>query len=122
MIGAEAMTARATITLPSARMNGTERRYAEYLDLLMRAGEAVERWDFDCEKLRLADTTFYSPDFRVIRGGLVEFHEVKGHWEDDARVKIKVAASIHPYVFRAVTDVRGKWRWETFTSGAGEFP
>jgi hypothetical protein len=29
--------------------------------------------------------------------------EVKGHWEEDARVKIKVAASIYPFRFIAVT-------------------
>jgi hypothetical protein len=33
---------------------------------------------------------------------MVEFHEVKGHWQDDARVKMKVAAAQHPYTFIAV--------------------
>lgn len=41
----------------------------------------------------MADKTFYSPDFIVPALDCIEVHEVKGHWEDDARVKIKVAAS-----------------------------
>lgn len=65
-------------------------------------------------KLRLADRTYYTPDFLVIRGdGAVVFHEVKGgFWEDDARVKIKVAAETYPeFVFRAavVKKVRGTY-------------
>ena len=34
--------------------------------------------------------------------GLIEAHEVKGYWMDDARVKIKVAAAQHPVKFIAV--------------------
>jgi hypothetical protein len=34
---------------------------------------------------------------------VLEMHEVKGFWQDDARVKIKVAASIYPFRFVAVT-------------------
>jgi hypothetical protein len=54
--------------------------------------------------LRLADKTFYSPDFAVLTkaDGTLEMHEVKGFWQDDARVKIKVAASIYPFKFIAV--------------------
>ena len=32
----------------------------------------------------------------------MELHEVKGHWQDDARVKIKVAAEQYPFRFVAV--------------------
>lgn len=34
--------------------------------------------------------------------GEMEAHEVKGFWTDDARVKIKVAASLFPFKFVAV--------------------
>lgn len=33
--------------------------------------------------------------------GVLELHEVKGFWSDDARVKIKVAADRFPFRFRA---------------------
>lgn len=91
-----------TIPKRDGSMNGFEKRYAAHLENLRIIG-AINRWDFQPEKLRLADRTFYEPDFRVIeKNGLIEMHEVKGHWEDDARVKIKVAAEQHPYRFIAV--------------------
>lgn len=84
-------------------MNQTEKAYAVLLELRRVAGD-IAQYDFQPEKLRLAKSTFYDPDFRVVLpDGTIEFHEVKGHWEDDARVKIKVAAELHPYRFIAVT-------------------
>lgn len=45
----------------------------------------------------------------------MELHEVKGHWEDDARVKIKVAAEQHPWFrFLAVRARGGVWEIERF--------
>ena len=62
-------------------------------------------------KLRLADKTFYTPDFAVMAGdGFMEMHEVKGFWTDDARVKIKVAADQYPFrfiAFKAIPKSRG---------------
>jgi hypothetical protein len=73
-------------------MNGTEKKYADELQLRLLAGEIID-WQFEAVKLRLADKTFYTPDFLVMYpNGDLEFVETKGHWEDDARVKIKVAA------------------------------
>lgn len=37
----------------------------------------------------------------MLATGELEMHEVKGFWEDDARVKIKVAASFYPFSFIA---------------------
>ncbi|MNU08900.1 hypothetical protein D3C72_2551680 [compost metagenome] len=34
--------------------------------------------------------------------GVMECHEVKGHWLDDARAKIKIAAAMYPFRFIAV--------------------
>jgi hypothetical protein len=106
---------RTRVTLPTVdAMNKTERRYANHLEVRRLAGE-VARWDFEPVKLRLAVLTFYTPDFRVILAdGIEEYHEVKGHWEDDARVKIKVAAEQHPYPFVAVRWVRKQWEYERF--------
>ena len=80
----------------------------------------VVAWAYEAVKLRLADKTFYTPDFVVIRAdGGIELHEVKGHWEDDARVKIKVAATQHPWFrFLAVKAGKTGWQYETFGGGA----
>lgn len=86
------------------RMNRWEAAYAlEVLEPRRLAGELAE-WGFEDTKLRLADRTWYTPDFRVVGvGGETEFHEVKGFWRDDARVKLKVAARLFPrYRFLAV--------------------
>lgn len=109
------LLARAHVRQYPTSMNQTERRYADHLTLLQRAG-LIHRWDFESEKLRLADNTFYSPDFRVVKAdGMIEFHEVKGFWRDDARVKIKVAAAQHPYKFMAVSATKkGGWDYEEF--------
>ena len=96
-------------------MNQMEARYAGYLDRLKHGGKVVA-WAYEAVKLRLANRTFYTPDFLVVMAdGSIEIHEVKGHWEDDARVKIKVAARMYPWFhFRAVKSVRGDWENENF--------
>lgn len=104
--------------LPTGTMNKTEAAYAEYLKILQHAGEILW-WKFEGIKLRLADNTFYSPDFFVMEAdGQLEAHEVKGFWEDDARVKIKVAAAQFPFRFKAVQAVPkkhgGGWKVEEF--------
>ncbi len=83
-------------------MNKTESAYAADLERRKIAGEVV--WfKFEGIKLRLADNTFFSPDFFVLlENGQLEAHEVKGHWMDDARVKIKIAADMYPLRFIAV--------------------
>lgn len=88
--------------LKTGQMNNTEAAYAERLRALQHAGE-VQWFRFEGIKLRLADNTFYTPDFAVLAGdGVMELHEVKGFWVDDARVKIKVAADQYPMRFLAV--------------------
>lgn len=90
--------------LPVGKMNKTETRYAAHLELQKRAG-AIKWFKFEALKLRLADNTFYETDFTVIAvDGVLEIHEVKGHWMDDARVKIKVAADQFPFRFKAVKE------------------
>lgn len=104
--------------LKTGVMNKTEAAYAENLQRRMLAGEVL--WfKFEGIKLRLADATFYSPDFAVmVDSGQMEMHEVKGFWQDDARVKIKVAASLFPFRFIVVQPlarkVGGGWKAEEF--------
>ena len=83
-------------------MNKTEAAYAATLDARRFAGD-VAWFKFEGVKLRLADNTFYTPDFAVMRAdGALEMHEVKGFWQDDARAKIKIAADLYPMRFIAI--------------------
>ena len=84
-------------------MNSLERRYADHLRTLQLADE-IHSFSFERHNLKLADKTYYKPDFEVmLSDGSIEFHEVKGFMMDDANVKIKVAAQQFPqYVFRLV--------------------
>lgn len=83
-------------------MNKTEAAYAATLEQRRTAGE-VAWFKFEGLKLRLADNTFYTPDFFVmLADGGLEAHEVKGHWVDDARAKIKIAADMYPMRFIAI--------------------
>lgn len=92
-------------------MNKTEAAYGAHLELLKAAGEVLW-YRFEGVKLRLADATFYSPDFAVMaKDGVMEMHEVKGFWTDDARVKIKVAASMYPFRFLAIKALPRKAGW-----------
>lgn len=98
--------------------NKTEEAYGAELELRKRAGE-LAWYAFEGVKLRLADNTFYTPDFAVMRSsGELEMHEVKGFWTDDARVKIKVAASLFPFHFIAISQrpkrEGGGWKIEEF--------
>ena len=88
--------------LGAGRMNKTESRYADYLEMRRRSGEIV--WfRFEGMKLRLADNTFYTADFAVkTADGALEFHEVKGFMTDDGAVKLKVAAEQYPFRFLLV--------------------
>lgn len=105
---------------PKSRVPGAnawEKEYALLLERLQVKGD-IREWAYAPERLRLADDAWYKPDFRVIKpDGLVEFHEVKGFWREAARVRLKVAAALHPYRFAAVTKKQGNWYWETFWDG-----
>lgn len=104
--------------LKTGAMNKTEEAYSAYLELRKHAGE-VQWYKFEAVKLRLADNTFYSPDFAVMTAdNVLEMHEVKGFWMDDARVKIKIAAELYPFRFVAVKAQAkkngGGWSVESF--------
>ncbi|HDY7061951.1 MAG: DUF1064 domain-containing protein [Klebsiella pneumoniae] len=104
--------------LKAGQMNKTEEAYCSYLELRRRYGE-IAWFRFEGIKLRLADNTFYTPDFAVmLANGQMELHEVKGFWTDDARVKTKVAADQYPFRIIGVTKLQAKagggWKVEEF--------
>ncbi|MDA8254395.1 MAG: DUF1064 domain-containing protein [Betaproteobacteria bacterium] len=105
--------------LKTGAMNQTERAYAQHLEALKADGRVLW-YRFEGIKLRLANNTFYTPDFVVLpHTGVIELHEVKGHWQDDARAKIKIAADQYPMRFLAVKarpkKEGGGWSVEDFS-------
>ena len=99
---------------PPRSMNKTEAAYGAFLEGEKYAGR-VAWYRFEGMTLKLADDCRYTPDFTVMRAdGAMECHEVKGFWRDDARVKIRVAASLYPFRFVAVTKTKGGWDTEEF--------
>lgn len=104
--------------LKAGKRNKTEAAYEQTLEARRAAGE-VAWFRFEGIKLRLADNTFYTPDYAVmLSSGLMEMHEVKGFWQDDARAKIKIAADMYPFRFLAVRPKPkkdgGGWEMEVF--------
>lgn len=106
-------------------MNRTEAKYADYLEKQRLAGEIV-KWGYEKLKLRLGQNwkTTYTPDFLVITNDLeIEFHDCKGGggWEEDARVKIKVAAEQFPeFLFVGMTLKKGRWECEIISKESSD--
>jgi hypothetical protein len=105
--------------LKTGTQNKTEAAYQSHLESLKSLGVIVW-YAFESYTFRLADNTRYTPDFAVMMAdGVLEFHEVKGFWRDDARVKIKVAADRFPHRFIAVKSRPkkrgGGWEREVIT-------
>ena len=93
-------------------MNALEARYGLYLEGLRRSGEVLW-YKYEAIKFRLADKTFYTPDFLLVtKDGTFEAHETKGFWTDDARVKIKVVAEMYPIRFVTVKLTKNGWEKE----------
>jgi hypothetical protein len=101
---------------PSDGMNKTEARFGRRLDDLKARG-VLREWAFEPEKFRLADRTWYRPDFRLVfPDGRVAFVEVKVRkkdgsvlWTDDGAVKAKAVAELHPYPFFLASYGEGGW-------------
>jgi hypothetical protein len=102
---------------PLGYANKTEAAYGAHLAAEQRAG-AVLWWRYGSVTLRLADDTRFTPDFCVMLADSCElqFHEVKGFFREDAKIKIKVAAEMYPLTFLAVfKEPNGGWRYEDFS-------
>lgn len=101
--------------LKTGQMNKTEEAYSKHLERLKAEG-LIAWFKFEGMKFRLADKTFYTPDFAVMRAdGALQMHEVKGYWQDDARAKIKIAADLYPMDFIAIKKGKGGlWDMENF--------
>lgn len=81
---------------PPGQMNGLESRYAQHLELRLRAGE-IASWRYEAIRLKLGEGAWFCPDFQVQKpDGTLEFHETKGHMREAANVRLKVAAHLYP--------------------------
>ena len=108
----------------SGKMNKTEARYAEHLELLKSNGQIIN-WQFEPFGLRLStEKCFYHPDFFVTYNDVFEVHEVKAFnrkakaplVKDDSLVKIKVASTVFQYwVFKIVWFDVDKGLWDART-------
>lgn len=89
--------------MKTGQMNKTEERFAQMLELERHAGK-VQWWKFEAIKLMLAKNTSITVDFGVLPDtGILTMIDVKGSKAmvtDDARVKMKVAAEMYPFVFK----------------------
>jgi hypothetical protein len=93
-------------------MNKLESAWAACLELEKRAGKIVD-YRYEAVRLILADRTTYTPDFFVIEAdGGVRFDECKGFMQEDANVKIKVAARLFPWFKVRLIRKQGKNGWD----------
>ena len=96
---------------PRKPPNRWEAEWGQLLDIRRMAGE-IRSFAFEAITLRLAggEQAAYTPDwFVVMADGTMEFHEVKGFFRDDARVKYKIAKGNFPmFKFRVVRKRKSK--------------
>lgn len=91
-------------------MNKWEAAFALTLEYQRSIGELVW-WDFEPFRIRLADGAFYRPDFVTVdKEGRTAIYEVKGHFREAARVRLKVAVEKLPYPFYLVRKSKGELR------------
>lgn len=80
-------------TTDEDKLNKTERLFLEFLK------RGRHEWvGMHCMTLKLADDCRYTPDFWAVDNGKLTAFEVKGFFRDDAKVKIKVAARMFPWI------------------------
>ena len=103
-----------------AEMNRWEAQYASVLETSKTFGD-IKAWRFEKVNLKLADKTYFKPDFLVIHNAHSgEFVEIKGQWREDARVKVKVAAEQFPFFkFTVAFGLKqGAWQYERWNQSS----
>lgn len=112
----------------TAAMSKPERSFSEYNEA-RRIAREIETWAFHPAKWRLADGTWYEPDFMVVHlDGRIEFDDTKAFWKskkqvrasvkskEASTVKIKVAAETYPQFDwnQCWQDEVGEWKYRAF--------
>ena len=100
---------RKRIRQNSAGLNRTEQAYLDHLKLMQWTHIYRE------PSLPLCNGVKYKVDFLVVGPSLeIEGHEVKGRAYSTGIVKLKIAASLYPWItFRLVTKTKTGWKTET---------
>ena len=109
---ARGLVRSASVPNPS-KMNKTEARYEQQLQLQKHEGEITDFW-FEPMKLRVSPDFkgTYTPDFLVLRNDrTLLFVEVKGGLvREDAIAKFKAAAAMWPiFAWKMIQLQKGKW-------------
>ena len=91
-----------------------ENRYADYLELLKRAGEILGWW-YESVNLKIGPGAWVHLDFLVwAKDGVLELRETKGYKERAGMVRLKAAAGIYPFRFLLCQEIPkkegGGWR------------
>lgn len=102
--------------LPVGDLNNTEKSFAAYLQERQSAG-AILWWKAHPFNVRLAEKTFYRPDFLCLMADMsLVIFEVKGSYTSEkGRMKVKLCAEALP-VFKIIKASRknGAWQFEEF--------
>ncbi len=109
--------------------NKLEAAYEAHLEGLLRAG-LIRGYKFEGLKIKLADNTWFTPDFLVFANDdVVELHDTKGTttkksangvktkapWcEEDAKLKLKLAAELFPFRFCIIFKTEDGWQRRDF--------
>ena len=97
-------------------MNKLEAKYAQYLQIQLGAGEILW-WAYEPITLKLADDTRLTVDFAVqLPTGEIVLRDTKASTkkgklliEDDAAVKLRVAATYFPFRIEIATQIDREW-------------
>lgn len=77
------------------RLNKTEARYAERLEGQRLTGD-IAWWGFEAIRFRLADNTFFTPDFLVmLPDGQLTLHETKGFMREAASLRLRITSEAY---------------------------
>jgi hypothetical protein len=97
------------VSTDEAKLNKTEQAYLNYIRCLGFTWIGVQN-----VTLKLAHDTRYTVDFVTVdKNGVTDMREVKGFFRDDAKVKIKVAARMFPWLrFLVVRKTKNGWEHE----------
>lgn len=103
--------------IAKGKMNGTETAYAQRLDALKHDGTIID-WKFHVLRVRLADNTYYEPDFIVMTAEReLQIHETKGTFTTPlGQAKVKMCAEVLPWfrVFKCSKQKDGSWVIQEF--------
>ena len=97
-------------------MNKTEAKFAAHLDMLKLAGDVLW-YAFESVKLKLAPRTFLTVDFAVLPAAtmcltMIDVKGAKAIVQEDAAVKMRVAAGMFPFAFRFAFPQGDGWQIE----------